>query len=237
MKVAIYSRVSTTEQIIDPITKKVIKKGQTTEIQTNSLISYCERMGWGYHTYEDYASGKDLKRPQFQVMTDKLRRKEYDILLVSKIDRLSRSVVDFCNYGLQLESWGIRLIVLDQGLDTDKSNPMSRMIVQVLAAFAEFEREMIRDRTKRGIANAKAKGVYIGGKKVEGLDEIEDLLVTYHNNGRTTREISKLLLKDRHIRVSNMTIHRRLVKLGAIKVGENNFGKLGGKVYDSLSLR
>jgi site-specific DNA recombinase len=191
-------------------------------------------MNWEYECYEDYASGKDLKRPKFQLMAEKLRLHEYDILLVSKIDRLSRSVLDFCTFSMQLVSWNIRLIVLDQGLDTDNSNPMSKMLIQVLAAFAEFEREMIRDRTRRGIANARAKGKYIGGQRVKGLDEIEDLLVTYHKHGRSSREISKLLWINYKVKVSNMTVYRRLVALGAIV--PNQEPKKGGKAYADLLL-
>jgi DNA invertase Pin-like site-specific DNA recombinase len=230
MKVAIYSRVSTSDKIIDPVTKKVVKKGQTTETQTNSLVDYCKRMNWEYEVFQEHASGKDMVRKQFQLMQEKLRKREFDILLVSKIDRLSRSVLDFCTFTIQLNSWGIRLIVLEQAIDTDKSNPMSQLLISILIAFAEFEREMIRDRTRRGIANARAKGKYIGGQRVKGLDEIEDLLITYHKHGRSSREIAKLLWTNYKVKVSNMTVHRRLVALGAIV--PNQEPNKGGKVFN-----
>ena len=224
MKVAIYSRVSTTD------------KGQSTEVQTNSLVGYATRMGWEYEVFEDYASGAEMKkRPQLAILQERLRRREFDILLISKIDRLSRSVIDFCNFAISLDSWGIRLIALDQSIDTDKSNPMSRLLMMLLVAFAEFEREMIRDRTRRGMENARRKGKQIGGKRNDKLTEIFDLVQTYHKHGRTTREIAKLLAKNYKLRVSHMTIHRRLVESGDIVAGESklNGGKGHGKVYET----
>jgi DNA invertase Pin-like site-specific DNA recombinase len=215
-KVAIYSRVST------------LDKGQSTETQTHSLSSYAERMGWEYETFEDYASGKDFNRPKFQGLKERLRKREFDILLVSKIDRLSRSVIDFCTFTLDLDSWGIRLIVLEQAIDTDKANPMSRLLITILIAFAEFEREMIRDRTRLGIANARRKGKHIGGHEVQGLDVIWDLVQTYHKNGRSTREIAKILGRERGIKVTHMTLYRRLVASGDI-VPEKD--KIGGVVH------
>ena len=224
MKAAIYSRVST------------LDKGQSTEVQTKSLTGYAERMGWAYEIFEDYASGAEMtKRPKLAILQDKLRRREFDILLISKIDRLSRSVIDFCNFALSLDSWGIRLIALDQSIDTDKSNPMSRLLIMLLVAFAEFEREMIRDRTRRGMENARRKGKHIGGKRNDKLTEIFDLVQTYHKHGRTTREISKLLAKNYKLKVSHMTIHRRLVESGDIVAGESKLtgGKANGKVYET----
>jgi DNA invertase Pin-like site-specific DNA recombinase len=223
MKAAIYSRVST------------LDKGQSTEVQTASLSSYCSRMGWEFEVFEDYISAKNLKRPNLEILLNKLRKHEFDILLVSKVDRLSRSVLDFCNLSAQLVTWHIRLIVLDQGLDTDDSNPMAKMLIQLLIVFAEFEREMIRDRTKRGMENARRKGKQIGGKRNAALTEIFDLVQTYHKHGRTTREIAKLLAKNYKLKVSHMTIHRRLVESGDIIAGEPklNGGKIHGKVYET----
>jgi DNA invertase Pin-like site-specific DNA recombinase len=223
MKAAIYSRVST------------LDKGQSTEVQTKSLSSYAERMGWSYEVFEDYISAKNLKRPNLEILLNRLRKHEFDILLVSKVDRLSRSVLDFCNLSAQLVSWNIRLIVLDQGLDTDDSNPMAKMLIQLLIVFAEFEREMIRDRTRRGMANARAKGKQIGAKRNDALTEIFDLVQTYHKHGRTTREISKLLAKNYKLKISHMTIHRRLVESGDIVAGESklNGGKNHGKIYET----
>ena len=223
MKVAIYSRVST------------LDKGQSTEVQTASLSSYCFRMKWEYEVFEDYISAKNLKRPNLEILLNRLRKHEFDILLVSKVDRLSRSVLDFCNLSAQLVAWHIRLIVLDQGLDTDDSNPMAKMLIQLLIVFAEFEREMIRDRTKRGMENARRKGKQIGGKRNAALTEIFDLVQTYHKHGRTTREIAKLLAKNYKLKVSHMTIHRRLVESGDIIAGEPklNGGKIHGKVYET----
>ena len=198
-KVAIYARVST-------------KDKQDLDNQLIPLQAYCERMGWGdVSTYTDKLSGKTTDRPNYKALSAKLAKHEYDVLLVSKIDRLSRSMVDFCNFALQLDTWGIRLLVLDQGIDTDKANPASRLLVNLLAAFAQFERELIVERIKRGMDTARAKGKYIGGKRNEKLDEYWDLVKLWKEKYPKLgyRRLAGKLLQERGIKVSYWSIKAR----------------------------
>src|SRR5712692_7187331 len=86
------------------------------------------------------------------------RCRRFDAVVVWKLDRFGRSLVH-CVSGIQeLSSLGIRFIATSQGLDTDESNPGSKLLMHILAAVAQFERELIRERVSAGIRNAKAKG-------------------------------------------------------------------------------
>ena len=102
-------------------------------------------------------------------MRDASQRK-FDCVLVWKIDRLGRSVLHFNQQLAALSSYGVRFISTSQSLDTDQSNPTSRLLiplarvfrdVQILASVAEFEREMIRERTLAGLRLAKANGKHV----------------------------------------------------------------------------
>jgi DNA invertase Pin-like site-specific DNA recombinase len=90
-------------------------------------------------------------------MRDAAQRK-FDCVLVWKIDRFGRSVLHLNQQLAALSSYGVRFIATSQSLDTDRSNPTSRLLLQILARFAEFEREMIRERTLMGLRVARANG-------------------------------------------------------------------------------
>jgi putative DNA-invertase from lambdoid prophage Rac len=90
------------------------------------------------------------------------RQRRFDAVLVWKLDRFGRSLVH-CVSGIQeLASLGVRFIATSQGLDTDESNPASKLLMHILAAVAQFERELIRERVSAGMHNAKSKGTRSG---------------------------------------------------------------------------
>jgi putative DNA-invertase from lambdoid prophage Rac len=96
-----------------------------------------------------------------KLMSDALQRR-FDAVLVWKLDRFGRSLVH-CVSGIQeLSSLGVRFIATSQGLDTDESNPASKLLMHILAAVAQFERELIRERVSAGMKNAKARGTKSG---------------------------------------------------------------------------
>jgi DNA invertase Pin-like site-specific DNA recombinase len=136
-----YGRVSTQEQ--------------HPEAQQDALIAAgCDEV------YIDRASGKLASRPELDKAL--LRLREGDSLVITKLDRLGRSLKNLIELSEQLKERGIALIVLDQGIDT--SNAIGRMFYQILGAVAEFERELIVERTKDGLAAARARG-RVGGRK------------------------------------------------------------------------
>lgn len=156
MKALIYARCSTTDS------------KQDITLQTEPLIEFCKRYQWEYVVKVEYASGKDLKKRP--VLTDILEndvfRKTADVVIVTKIDRLARSMQDFVNIVMKLDNAGVRFIAVQQGIDTDQRSPSSRLLMNVLAAMAEFERELIRERVKEGLEKAKREGRPIGPPRV-----------------------------------------------------------------------
>ena len=137
MKAAIYARVSTADQ--------------NPELQLREIQEYAARQGWEIvETYQDTISGAKASRPGLnRLMADAMARK-FACLLVWKLDRFGRSLVDCLNNIRYLEDHGVRFIAVTQGLDTDIQNPASRFLLHVLGAAAEFERSLIRERTKAG---------------------------------------------------------------------------------------
>ena len=97
-------------------------------------------------------------------MADAAKRK-FDCIAVYKIDRFGRSVLHLNQQLAALTSYGVRFIATSQSLDTDEKNPTSRLLLQILASVAEFEREMIRERTLSGIRAAQAAGKVVGRPK------------------------------------------------------------------------
>jgi len=136
-------------------------------------------------------SGSKASRPSLdRLMADAASRK-FDCVLVYKIDRFGRSVLHLNQQLAALTSHGVRFGATSQALDTDQSNPTSRLLLQILAGVAEFEREMIRERTLSGIRAAQAAGKVVGRrervvKKVE-LKRLRD------EEGMSWRGIGKQL--------------------------------------------
>jgi len=149
MNAAIYARVSTTDQ--------------TNAIQIRELKEYVERRGWKLTcAYQDQMSGAKATRPGLDQLMADARRRKFDIVVVWKLDRFGRSLIQ-CVSGIQeLASLGIRFIASSQGLDTDESNPASKLLMHILAAVAQFERELIRERVSVGMKAARKHGTKTG---------------------------------------------------------------------------
>lgn len=154
MKAAIYLRVSTREQ--------------TTENQRRQLEEVAKARGWEIvATYEDAgvsgAKSRD-KRPQFdQALKDAVKGR-YKVLMSWSVDRLGRSLQDLIAGLDDLRASGVELYLHQQAVDT--STPSGKAMYQMLGVFAEFEREMIRERVNAGLARAKAQGKRLGRPKV-----------------------------------------------------------------------
>ncbi|MFE6852954.1 recombinase family protein [Streptomyces sp. NPDC057674] len=136
-----YGRVSTTDQNLD---------AQRTALESAG----CEEI------YLDKISGKLMNRPELDKVMTRLRAG--DTLVITKLDRLGRSLKHLLEVSAELEARTVDLVVLDQGLDT--STPVGRFMFQILGAVAEFERSLNVERTMDGLASARAKGK-VGGRK------------------------------------------------------------------------
>lgn len=137
MKIAAYIRVSTEEQA---------SEGNSLTEQHERLEAYCKAMGWSEPTFyeDDGYSGKDLRRPQLTQLLEDI--KEYDILLTTKLDRLSRNLFDILNVIKHLEEHDCNYASATEGFDT--STPAGRLVLHMLGMVAEFERERISERVR-----------------------------------------------------------------------------------------
>jgi len=161
MKAAIYARVSTADQ--------------NCEMQLRELRDYVMRRAWEPAAeYVDAGfSGSKASRPALDRLMQAAARRDLDCVLVWKLDRFGRSVLHLSQQLATLTSHGVRFIAISQGIDTDASNPSSRLMLTILAGVAEFEREIIRERTLAGVRAAKARGKALGRpRRVFRRDEV-----------------------------------------------------------------
>jgi putative DNA-invertase from lambdoid prophage Rac len=150
MRAAIYARVSTTDQ--------------NCEMQLAELREYIRRHGWEIAgEYVDTGwSGAKASRPEFDRLMRDAAQRRFDAILCWKLDRFGRSLLH-CKTALQhLQAHGIRFIATSQNIDTDESNPAARFLLHILMAAAEFERELIRERSMAGLK--RYRGLYGAGK-------------------------------------------------------------------------
>jgi len=149
MKVALYARVSTSDESQDP------------ETQLRRLRERAKLAGWEVvGEYIDHKSGKDAHRPELQRLLKDCRERKINLILIIRLDRMMRSVKNLLSVLEDLERWNVALECVDQPIETRSA--MGRMMITILGAVAEFERELISERVKDGMARAKAEGKHVG---------------------------------------------------------------------------
>lgn len=150
MNVAIYTRCSTEEQ--------------NTELQKKHLKKFCKQRGFKIvKTYDDVgSSGGFSDRMNYLELIDDAQEGEFQGVVVYKIDRFSRNLTDLLVSLKALKQYDVKFFSATEPIDTDSI--MGETLLQILGVFAEFERKMIKERQKHGIAEAKKKGVYKGRK-------------------------------------------------------------------------
>lgn len=148
-----YVRVSTGEQA---------DRGAGLGAQRHAIEAECERRGWTLLDVEVDAghSARSLKRPAIQHALERLSAGEVGGLVVSKLDRLSRSMIDFTAVMARARVDGWALVALDCAVDT--TTPAGEAMANVLATFAQFERRLIGQRTREALAVKRAQGVQLG---------------------------------------------------------------------------
>ena len=177
MKTAIYARVSTSDQ--------------NCELQLAELRQFIARHAWeSAGEYIDTLSGSKASRPALDKLMASAQRREFDCVVVWKLDRFGRSVLHLSQQLAALASFGVRFIATTQGLDTDASNPCAKLMLTLLAGVAEFERELIVERTVAGIEAARKRGVQLGRRpRVFRRDLVEQMRA----EGKSWSAISKAL--------------------------------------------
>lgn len=151
MKVGLYARVSTDKQDTD-----------------NQMIRLREvAQNRGYEVFDEYvdiASGRNANRPNLDRMMKDAKQHRFDKIIAVKLDRIARSVTNLNNLMNDLYAWNVGIEFIDQPIDT--TTPAGKMILTILGAMAEFERELIVERTNDGLKRARKEGKTLGRKTV-----------------------------------------------------------------------
>jgi DNA invertase Pin-like site-specific DNA recombinase len=187
MQVIGYLRVSTDEQA---------SSGLGLEAQRTRIAAEAAHKGWDLTwLVDDGYSAKNLDRPAMYEALRLLVTHEAEALIVAKLDRLSRSVVDFSNTLALARRQGWAVVLLDLGVDT--STPNGKLVAGLMAQIAEWERDIIAQRTREALAAAKARGQRLGRPRATP-DAVVAQVVELRGHGLSLRAIAQILT-DAHV--------------------------------------
>ncbi len=189
-RVALYARVSTKNHAQDPETQLLALRDYA---QARRLEVFGEYLDVGI------SGGKDSRPALNQLMEDS-RRRRFDAVLVARFDRFARSTRHLVRALEEFNALGVDFISLNESIDT--STPMGKMVFTVIAAVAELERSIIRERVIMGLQRAVAQGKQLG--RPNKVKTSEDQLLQLSENGLSSRQIAKQL------GLSSSTVLRRL---------------------------
>ena len=194
-KVALYCRVSTST------------KDQTTENQLRELNSYCDRMGYEViKIYEDQISGAKTreKRPAYNQLCNDAFLKKFDAVIAWDVSRFGRSLKEFVSFLADMDDKGIGVVAVKNGLDTSSST--GKMMMKMIGVMEEWNREMLVERTKSGLARTRANGTKLGRKKITN-PKMTAQIISLRNENKSIRAIAT------EVGVSTATVQRELKKV------------------------
>lgn len=200
--VAIYCRVSTDEQA---------REGLSLNEQQHRLEAYCAAMGWKGDIrlfIDDGYSAKDLNRPQLTHLLESVRNNEISKIIVTKLDRLSRRLLNLLELIDEFQTHTVSFISISESFDTN--TPSGRLTLQVLGAVAEFERERIRERVVDNMFHAANQGKWLTSAPY-GYKLIEKKLEVHPEQAKVVKRIFKLYLQEH---MGFLTIARTLNEEG-----------------------
>ena len=186
-RVSLYARVSTNDQ-------------QTLAMQNRAMREYAARRGWTIALQVREVNSGAARREAREKVLEAARRREIDLVLIWRLDRWGRSVTDLLTTLQELEHLGVGFVSLTEALDL--TTPAGRAMAGLLAIFAEFEREILRERTRAGLAHARQNGKRLGQPITAGLhaDQVRKL----HRAGISKSEIA------RRLRIGRTSVRRIL---------------------------
>jgi len=176
LRVGIYARVSTNDQ-------------QTLPMQSRTMREYATRRGWTITTQVREVGSGAAKREAREKLLEAARRREIDVVLVWRLDRWGRSVTDLLATLQELEHLGVGFVSLTEALDL--TTPAGRAMAGLLAVFAAFEREILGERTRAGLAQARENGKRLGRPATATLRATD--IRKLHRAGVTKSEIARQL--------------------------------------------
>lgn len=176
---AIYARVST------------LNHGQDPSLQTRAIAEYCQRRNWDvFDCYVDVGvSGKKDSRPQLNRMMEDAHSRRFDVVIVWRFDRFCRSVSHLLRALETFNALGIQFVSLCEQVDT--TTPTGKLVFTILGAVSEGERNLIADRVRAGLRNARAKGKTLGRPRVDvDVTQIESLRASGHSWRTIARQMN-----------------------------------------------
>jgi DNA invertase Pin-like site-specific DNA recombinase len=209
-RVAIYTRKSTTMGLEQEF--------NSLDSQRESCLAYIQRQpGWKLvdERYDDGGfTGANIDRPAFTRLMADVEASKVDVIVVYKVDRLSRSLLDFVKVMERLGAAGASFVSVTQNFST--ADAMGRLTMNMLMSFAEFEREMISERTRDKIAGARRKGKWTGGPVPYGYSVKDKKLLVNELEARVVREAFDLFLMHRQqAKVAHLLNERMLLPRGS----------------------
>ncbi len=202
-RVGLYARVSTNDQ-------------QTLPMQSRAMREYAARRGWTIAMQVREVGSGAAKREAREKLLEAARRREIDVVLVWRLDRWGRSVTDLLATLQELEHLGVGFVSLSEALDL--TTPAGRAMAAMLAVFAAFEREILQERTRAGLAHARLNGKRLGRPVTAGLHAAE--IRKLHGDGISKSEIA------RRVRIGRTSVRRIINCPGSFKEkGRNDRGK------------
>ena len=183
MKVAIYCRVSTHDQ--------------NCERQERDLRDYATRLGYDVvGIWSEFGSGVKLDRAKRKEVMAIARKGKIDAVLVTELTRWGRSTIDLINTLNDLHSWKVGVIA-QTGMQFDLSTPAGNLMLTIMAGLAEFERSLIQERIKSGVALARSKGKVFGRKPGSKADKYRNDIKLLNEEGKSIRVIATKLGLDK----------------------------------------
>jgi DNA invertase Pin-like site-specific DNA recombinase len=174
-RVGLYARVSTNDQ--------------TLAMQNRAMREYAARRGWAIAMQVREVNSGAVRREAREKLLEAARRREIDVVLVWRLDRWGRSVTDLLATLQELEHLGVGFVSLTEALDL--TTPAGRAMAGLLAIFAEFEREVLRERTRAGLAHARENGKRLGRPETAARHATE--VRKLHRAGLSKSEIARRL--------------------------------------------
>jgi DNA invertase Pin-like site-specific DNA recombinase len=175
-RAGLYARVSTDDQ-------------QTLPMQCRAMREYAARRDWAIAVQVREIGSGAIKRQAREKLLEAARRREIDVVLVWRLDRWGRSVTDLLATLPELEHLGVGFVSLTEALDL--TTPVGRAMAGLLAIFAEFEREILRERTRAGLAHARENGKRLGRPATAAVHAAE--VQKLHRAGVSKSELARRL--------------------------------------------
>jgi putative DNA-invertase from lambdoid prophage Rac len=176
LRAGLYARVSTTDQ-------------QTLSMQSRAMREYAARRGWTVAVQVREVGSGAVRREAREKLLEAARRRDIDVVLVWRLDRWGRSVTDLLATLQELEHLGVGFVSLTEALDL--TTPAGRAMAGLLSVFSEFEREILRERTRAGLAQARLNGKRLGRPATAALHTAE--IRKLHRAGVAKAEIARRL--------------------------------------------